>query len=82
MGLLIPVSPVGTVPGVWIGVDGMCVKTIKGGIMQKYFTNLKDYKCASKHPLRDKIICNVRMTLIFLVSMTLMLAVCGALEVM
>jgi hypothetical protein len=81
MGLLIPVSPVGTVLGVWIGVDGMCVKTIKGGPMQKYFTNLEDYKAESKHPLREKIVCYVRMTLIFTVSLLFMLAICGALEV-
>ncbi len=50
--------------------------------MQMYFTNLEDYKGVSKHPLRDKIVCYVRMTLIFVVSISLMLAVCGALEVL
>jgi hypothetical protein len=54
----------------------------KGELMQKYFTKLEDYKGVSKHPLRDKIICYISMTLIFIVSMLLMLGVCGALEVM
>lgn len=49
--------------------------------MQKYFTNLKDFKDANKHPLRDKVVCYVRMTLIFVMSLAAMLAVCGALEV-
>ena len=61
---------------------GSVDKLMKGGPMQKYFTSLEDYKGTSEHPLRDKIVCYVRMTLVFLVSMTLMLAVCGALEVM
>lgn len=41
--------------------------------MQKYFTNLEDYKDASRTTLKDKIICYVRMTLIFIVSFSLML---------
>lgn len=48
----------------------------------KYFTDLEDYKAVSKHPLRDKIICYVRMTLIFVASLAAMLAICEALEVM
>lgn len=50
--------------------------------MQKYFTNLEDFKGVSKHPLKDKVVCYVRMTLIFVVSLAAMLAICGALEVM
>ena len=49
--------------------------------MQKYFTNLEDFKDASKHPLRDKIICYIRTSIIFVLSLAAMLAVCGALEV-
>ena len=49
--------------------------------MKKYFINLEDYKDASRNPLIDKIICYVRMTLIFVMSLAAMLAVCGALEV-
>lgn len=50
--------------------------------MQKYYKSLEDFKVVSKHPQRDKVICYVRMTLIFVISMATMLAVCGALEVM
>lgn len=50
--------------------------------MQKHFTNVKDFKEVSKHPLKDKIVCYIRMTLVFVISMAAMLAVCGALEVM
>lgn len=49
--------------------------------MRKYFTNLKDFKDANKHPFKDKVVCYVRMTLIFVMSLAAMLAVCGALEV-
>lgn len=50
--------------------------------MRKYFTNLKDFKDANKHPFKDKVVCYVRMTLIFVTSLVAMLAICGALEVM
>ncbi len=49
--------------------------------MQKYFTNLKDFKDASRYQLRDKILCYIRTTIIFVLSLAAMLAVCGALEV-
>lgn len=49
--------------------------------MQKYFTNLEDFKDASKHPLRDKILYYIRTSIIFVLSLAAMLAVCGALEV-
>ena len=81
MRLLIPVNPVGPVTGAWSEVGGTHAKIIRGGPMQKYFTNLKDFKDANKHPLRDKVVCYVRMTLIFVMSLAAMLAVCGALEV-
>ena len=81
MGSLIPVNPVSPVTAVWSGVGGIHAKIIRGGPMQKYFVNLEDFKDASKHPLRDKIFCYIRMTLIFVLSLLLMLAVCGALEV-
>lgn len=49
--------------------------------MQKYYTSLEDFKDVSKHPLKDNVICYIRMTLIFVMSFATMLAVCGALEV-
>lgn len=79
---LIPVNPVSPVTGVWRGADDIHAKIMRGGLMQKYFKKLEDFKGASKHSLRDKVVCYVRMTLIFVVSLAAMLAVCGALEVM
>lgn len=81
MGSLIPVNPVSPVTGAWNGAGGIHAKIIRGGPVQKYFTNLEDFKDASKHPLRDKIICYIRTSIIFVLSLAAMLAVCGALEV-
>lgn len=50
--------------------------------MQKYFDNLDDYDDHSRHPLMDKVICYIRMTIIFLSCLAVLFAVCGSLEVM
>jgi FtsH-binding integral membrane protein len=50
--------------------------------MQKYFDNLDDYTDQSRHPVMDKVICYMKMALIFLASLALLFAVCGSLEVM
>ncbi len=50
--------------------------------MQKYFDNLDDYTDHSRHPVIDKVICYMKMALIFLASLALLFAVCGSLEVM
>ncbi len=48
--------------------------------MQKYFENLDDYNDHRRHPLMDKAICYVRMTIMFLCCLAIMFAVCGILE--
>jgi hypothetical protein len=50
--------------------------------MQKHYENLDDYDDHSRHPLMDKVICCVRMTIIFLCCMAVLLVVCGLLEAM
>ena len=81
MGSFSPVNLVSFGTGAWSGAGGIHAKIIRGGPMQKYFTNLEDFKDASKHPLRDKILYYIRTSIIFVLSLAAMLAVCGALEV-
>lgn len=48
--------------------------------MRQYYDNLDDYYDHSRHPLMDKVICYVRMTIIFLCCLALLFAICGILE--
>jgi len=48
--------------------------------MKKHYENLDDYTDHSRHPLMDKVICNMKMALIFLSCLALLFAVCGSLE--
>jgi len=62
------------------GASGQAYYFERRNPMQKYFDSLDDYEDHSRHPLMDKVICNMRMALIFLACLALLFAVCGTLE--